>query len=202
MLETEYKTTYRRPTIALLWCSIISTCSLKFCSLKIYPWATLLNPRYVKSRNDAQLRSNSSLDDVSGCKPEDYSNGQVIVPCGLIAWSLFNDTYNFSSNNQQLAVNKKGISWKSDREHKFGKNVYPRNFQNGKLIGGAHLVDSIPVRTFLSCCKNPSVITWTAFLLLYGCGVTVSNCIETVKICSEKVTKMSDFTYDKHECIG
>ncbi|KAK4804032.1 hypothetical protein SAY86_003849 [Trapa natans] len=101
--------------------------------------------RYVKSRNDAQLRSNGSSDDVSGCSPEDYSNGLVIVPCGLIAWSLFNDTYNFSRNNQQLSVNKRGISWKSDREHKFGKNVYPRNFQNGTLIGGAHLDDSIPL---------------------------------------------------------
>ncbi|KAK8643291.1 hypothetical protein V6N13_012594 [Hibiscus sabdariffa] len=64
--------------------------------------------RYVKSRSDSQLKDNSSWDDVSSCKPEDYANGMAIVPCGLIAWSLFNDTYNFSLNNQQLAVNKRG----------------------------------------------------------------------------------------------
>ncbi|KAI6691681.1 hypothetical protein NL676_028509 [Syzygium grande] len=100
--------------------------------------------RYVKSRSDQQLRDNSSADDVSDCKPEDTSNGSVIVPCGLIAWSLFNDTYNFSINSAQLNVNKKGISWKSDREHKFGKDVYPKNFQSGGLIGGAKLDPSIP----------------------------------------------------------
>lgn len=105
----------------------------------------LFNFRYVKSRSDQQLRDNSSADDVSDCKPEDTSNGLVIVPCGLIAWSLFNDTYNFSINSAQLNVNKKGISWKSDREHKFGKDVYPKNFQSGGLIGGAKLDPSIPV---------------------------------------------------------
>jgi hypothetical protein len=100
--------------------------------------------RYVKSRNDAQLKDGNS-DDISSCKPEYLSNGSAIVPCGLIAWSLFNDTYKFSRNNQQLAVNKKDISWKSDREHKFGKNVYPKNFQSGALKGGASLDPNISV---------------------------------------------------------
>ena len=83
---------------------------------------------------------------MDACKPEDTgANWLPIVPCGLIAWSLFNDTYSFSRNSQNLTVNKKGISWKSEREHKFGKDVYPKNFQNGTLIGGAHLDDSKPV---------------------------------------------------------
>lgn len=105
--------------------------------------------RYVKSRSDAQLRDNSSASDTSTCKPEDTVNGTgtlPIVPCGLIAWSLFNDTYSFSRNNSQLIVNKKDISWKSDREHKFGSDVYPKNFQaNGTLIGGASLDPTKPV---------------------------------------------------------
>ncbi|OWM81087.1 ALA-interacting subunit 3-like [Punica granatum] len=124
--------------------------------------------RYVKSRSDSQLRSNSSANAVSDCKPEDYSNGQVIVPCGLIAWSLFNDTYSFSRSGQQLAVNKRGISWKSDREHKFGKDVFPRNFQNGTLIGGARLNESIPLS------EQEDLIVWMrtaalpTFRKLYG----------------------------------
>ncbi|GAB4836688.1 ALA-interacting subunit 3 [Ancistrocladus abbreviatus] len=101
--------------------------------------------RYVKSRSDDQLRSNGSADDVSSCKPEDIANGKPIVPCGLIAWSLFNDTYNFALNGNNLTVNKNGIAWKSDRDHKFGKHVFPTNFQNGTLIGGAHLNSSIPL---------------------------------------------------------
>lgn len=106
----------------------------------------------MKSRSDAQLRDNSSASDTSTCKPEDTINGLPIIPCGLIAWSLFNDTYSFSRNNSTLDVNKKGISWKSDREHKFGSDVYPKNFQNGTLIGGASLNSSIPVSLSLLLC--------------------------------------------------
>lgn len=101
--------------------------------------------RYVKSRSDQQLRNANSANDTNDCKPEESVNGSSIVPCGLIAWSLFNDTYHFSRNNVQLPLNKRGISWKSDREQKFGKDVYPKNFQKGALIGGASLNESIPV---------------------------------------------------------
>ena len=54
--------------------------------------------RYVKSRSDAQLRGDvASSSSLLGCQPVEYSdqlNGTgVITPCGLIAWSFFNDTY-------------------------------------------------------------------------------------------------------------
>ncbi|XP_074560386.1 ALA-interacting subunit 3-like [Curcuma longa] len=102
--------------------------------------------RYVRSRNDAQLRDRGKANETSGCDPEDTtSNDSRILPCGLIAWSLFNDTYSFSIGNQNLTVNKRGISWKSDRDHKFGDDVFPRNFQNGTLKGGASLNESIPL---------------------------------------------------------
>ncbi|RWR84606.1 ALA-interacting subunit 1-like protein [Cinnamomum micranthum f. kanehirae] len=58
--------------------------------------------RYVKSRSDTQLRSRKSENDTSACDPEGTtSNGSPIVPCGLIAWSLFNDTYTFSLSQQE-----------------------------------------------------------------------------------------------------
>ncbi|KAJ0043249.1 hypothetical protein Pint_18078 [Pistacia integerrima] len=101
--------------------------------------------RYVKSRSDEQLKNPKSASETSDCKPENTANGMPIVPCGLIAWSLFNDTYSFSRNNQSLGINRKGIAWKSDTDSKFGKDVFPKNFQNGTLIGGAHLNESIPV---------------------------------------------------------
>ena len=102
----------------------------------------------MKSRSDQQLLdANATETETSACKPEQTtSDGKLIVPCGLIAWSLFNDTYNVTTGGQQLVINKTGISWKSDREHKFGKDVYPQNFpnnlnrsENGSLIGGASL---------------------------------------------------------------
>lgn len=58
---------------------------------------------------------------------------------------MFNDTFTFARESMKLKVNRNNISWKSDREHKFGKNVYPSNFQNGTLIGGAKLDPKIPV---------------------------------------------------------
>ncbi|OAY83070.1 ALA-interacting subunit 1-like [Ananas comosus] len=96
--------------------------------------------RYVKSRNDQQLRDSSKANETNYCDPEKTTpDGSPIVPCGLIAWSLFNDTYSFTRGNKNLTVNKKDISWKSDRDHKFGKDVFPKNFQNGTLIGGGKL---------------------------------------------------------------
>lgn len=125
--------------------------------------------RYVKSRSDSQLRDPNSVSDTSSCKPEDVLNGSTpIVPCGLIAWSLFNDTYSFSRNNETLAVNKKNIAWKSDRDHKFGKDVFPKNFQKGNLTGGKSLDESIPLS------EQEDLIVWMrtaalpTFRKLYG----------------------------------
>ncbi|CAM8956962.1 unnamed protein product [Rhodiola kirilowii] len=119
--------------------------------------------------SDQQLKSNSSISDTSDCDPEDTtSDGKPIVPCGLIAWSLFNDTYSISRNSMNLPINKSGISWKSDRDHKFGKNVYPSNFQNGTIQGGAKLLPN------KSLSEQEDLIVWMrtaalpTFRKLYG----------------------------------
>ncbi|XP_051134845.1 putative ALA-interacting subunit 2 [Andrographis paniculata] len=101
--------------------------------------------RYVKSRCDQQLLHGLRYRDISLCAPKDVEHGLPIVPCGLISWSLFNDTYTFFRGMDKLDVNRKNIAWKSDRDHKFGKQVYPFNFQNGSLIGGASLDPNIPL---------------------------------------------------------
>ncbi|XP_058098349.1 putative ALA-interacting subunit 2 [Magnolia sinica] len=124
--------------------------------------------RYVKSRSDQQLLHGLKYNDTSSCKPEESSNGLPIVPCGLIAWSLFNDTYTFSRETTELKVNRKNIAWKSDREHKFGKHVYPFNFQNGTLIGGGKLDPNVPLS------EQEDLIVWMrtaalpSFRKLYG----------------------------------
>ncbi|KAH7847650.1 hypothetical protein Vadar_028534 [Vaccinium darrowii] len=124
--------------------------------------------RYVKSRSDKQLLHGLKYNSTSSCKPEEYNNGLPIVPCGLIAWSLFNDTYSFSRGTAALKVNRKDISWKSDRDHKFGKQVYPFNFQNGSLIGGGSLDPNVPLS------DQEDLIVWMrtaalpSFRKLYG----------------------------------
>ncbi|XP_006660976.1 ALA-interacting subunit 1-like isoform X1 [Oryza brachyantha] len=124
--------------------------------------------RYVKSLNDLQLSNRKNVNDTQYCSPEATANGRPIVPCGLIAWSLFNDTYSFTRGNETLRVNKNSISWKSERDHRFGKNVYPKNFQNGTLIGGGQLNPSKPLS------EQEDLIVWTriaalpTFRKLYG----------------------------------
>jgi hypothetical protein len=127
--------------------------------------------RYVKSRSGEQLKSRSAENDTDACEHEDVTkdkDGMPVVPCGLIAWSMFNDTYSFTRLDQQLAVNKKDISWRSDREHKFGRDVFPKNFQSGTLIGGAHLNQSVPLS------QQEDLIVWMrtaalpTFRKLYG----------------------------------
>lgn len=115
--------------------------------------------RYVKSRSDAQLRGMQVLDkDLTSCKPEDIANGEQIVPCGLIAWSLFNDTYAFSIGNDTVSVNRKGIAWVSDINAKFGAGVVPSNFLNNNPnatnIGGGVLPEGVPLN------QNEDLLVW------------------------------------------
>ncbi|KAK4748898.1 hypothetical protein SAY87_015484 [Trapa incisa] len=124
--------------------------------------------RYVKSRSDKQLLNGLQYNDTSSCKPEESNGGLPIVPCGLIAWSLFNDSYLFTREEVPLKINRKDIAWNSDRHHKFGKQVYPFNFQNGTLIGGGKLDPSIPLS------DQEDLIVWMrtaalpSFRKLYG----------------------------------
>ncbi|KAG4947949.1 hypothetical protein JHK86_041188 [Glycine max] len=61
--------------------------------------------RYVKSRNDKQLWNKAAEGETNNCFPEDKTkDNQPIVPCGLIAWSMFNDTYKFSTSNKDLTT--------------------------------------------------------------------------------------------------
>lgn len=82
--------------------------------------------RYVKSRNDAQLRGDvvtkfSSIEDCDPLKSKDGSDNPAdfYLPCGLIAWSLFNDTFVLKSGNNTIPLRKNGIAWSSDVKQKF-----------------------------------------------------------------------------------
>ncbi|KAF8652759.1 hypothetical protein AX16_004255 [Volvariella volvacea WC 439] len=79
--------------------------------------------RYVQSLNSDQLRgqarSASDLDN-SDCKPLGSRDGKPIYPCGLIANSLFNDTFSnpvllnpasSDSSSQVYVFSTEGIAW-------------------------------------------------------------------------------------------
>lgn len=82
--------------------------------------------RYVKSRNDQQLRgdvvdSYSALEDCDPLKSADSSEdpSKFYLPCGLIAWSVFNDTFGLRDGNSTVVLRKNGIAWASDVKEKF-----------------------------------------------------------------------------------
>lgn len=88
--------------------------------------------RYVKSRNDAQLKGSvvTSYASLSDCDPyispgNSKAVADLYLPCGLIARSLFNDTFAlFTPSGSPIPLRKNGIAWSSDRSNKF-KNPPP-----------------------------------------------------------------------------
>jgi hypothetical protein len=132
----------------------------------------------VKSRSDKQLRYKEAAHLTKDCEPERHgADGTTIVPCGLIAWSLFNDTYTVSVNKKAVEVNKKNIAWQSDKNKKFGSDVYPSNFQKGNLIGGAKLNESIPVREIVPLSSTSHHRHFMIFVLdlVLNCNIYVSS---------------------------
>jgi len=82
--------------------------------------------RYVKSRSDPQLRGDviTDVSSLSDCDPlisEDGSSdaSEIYLPCGLIAWSMFNDTFSLALDNTSIPLRKNGIAWTSDVDKKF-----------------------------------------------------------------------------------
>ena len=80
------------------------------CVLQVYVYYHLHSfyqnhKRYVRSRNDAQLAGKTTAPGVK-CQPEQFLGGnqaQPINPCGLIAWSLFNDSFTATVSNTASA---------------------------------------------------------------------------------------------------
>ncbi|CAI5756520.1 unnamed protein product [Candida verbasci] len=92
--------------------------------------------RYVKSFSEDQLNGKAaSLSDIKdtvgqNCEPLSQRDGKRIYPCGLIANSLFNDTFserleavNGTSSNNTVELTKEGIAWATDK-NRFKKTKY------------------------------------------------------------------------------
>mmetsp|Transcript_28523 Transcript_28523/g.93204 ORF Transcript_28523/g.93204 Transcript_28523/m.93204 type:complete len:337 (-) Transcript_28523:65-1075(-) len=104
--------------------------------------------RYVRSRSDAQLRGDvePSIDLLEDCKPKLYTpdaDEAIINPCGLVAWSYFNDSYAVTADGEALVVNENDIAWDSDVEYKFA-NYVPENFNDDPdLRGGGTIAGNV-----------------------------------------------------------
>lgn len=88
--------------------------------------------RYVRSRNDWQLLGYTNMDTLPSCSPfdkafDEASGKQMLVaPCGAIANSIFNDTFELyyqlpkeRGERQAVPLLENDISWPTDRKSKF-----------------------------------------------------------------------------------
>ncbi|CAN3375201.1 hypothetical protein DIURU_001096 [Diutina rugosa] len=92
--------------------------------------------RYVKSFSEDQIKGKaadlSKIRDQVGqnCKPlVTNAEGKIYYPCGLIANSMFNDTYSpqltaVNGTTTSYPLTNKGIAWSSDK-NRFKKTTYP-----------------------------------------------------------------------------
>ena len=106
--------------------------------------------RFVKSRSDEQLAGETSAPANSFCEPQASrmvdGERKAIDPCGLAAWSYFNDTYSFEvttpaeTSSSPLPVNERGIAWPSDLKHKFADKA-PRFHNDDPATRGGGVVD-------------------------------------------------------------
>jgi len=120
----------------LVACGINSTCTITLdvtqtMTHPVFMYYRLENfyqnhRRYVKSRNDDQLRGQivTSYSSLSDCDPiisEDSSTdpSKFFLPCGLIAWSMFNDSFILRNGTSTIPLRKNGIAWTSDVNSKF-----------------------------------------------------------------------------------
>lgn len=96
--------------------------------------------RFVRSRSNEQLmgqRENGG--DV--CDPKRTTiGGEDINPCGLAAWSTFNDTFAVNVDGQPRTVSTKDISWKGDRKFKFA-NYMAKNVNDDPVTRGGKKIE-------------------------------------------------------------
>ncbi|XP_015285206.1 PREDICTED: cell cycle control protein 50B-like [Gekko japonicus] len=127
----------RCANLSLLADGSTCACELPFSLAEAFPAPVCLyyqlsnyyqnNRRYSVSRDDQQLSGLSWAlrDPVEECKPYRYNaTGVPIAPCGSVANSLFNDTfelyYVFSNGTKvKVPLDKRGISWWTDTNIKF-----------------------------------------------------------------------------------
>lgn len=87
----------------------------------------LVTVSYLKSQNDCEgvltmgdLGKNTTVGGIT------LSTDAVANPCGLIAKSLFTDTYNLSdSSGNKIYINETGIAWAADKELKYKRPTDP-----------------------------------------------------------------------------
>ncbi|EGW30549.1 cell division control protein 50 [Spathaspora passalidarum NRRL Y-27907] len=158
--------------------------------------------KYVDSYDLGQLKGQAVSDGsiTDSCKPLKHRvvNGtqKLIYPCGLIANSYFNDTFSSpvllnaknGQDNQTYVFGETGISWPSDRDHKFQPTQYnpedvvpPPNWD--KMFPNGYTNDTMPnVQTWEHLQNWMRTAALPSFYKLYGKNTTETMSSGTYEI--------------------
>lgn len=102
-----------------------------------------------------------------GNQPSNPPPGSIINPCGLIAWSVFNDSFELRNQSVTINMTSSGIAWPSDKSMKF-KNQQP-SINNGVVVRNGTTGQNFPpfYHWLQQSCDNlPAEINTTANVLL------------------------------------
>ena len=96
--------------------------------------------RYVKSKNDDQLNgkevkketlekdcehalTNEEMGKKKNMENGSLDDGEIAIPCGLIAKSFFNDTFKLTFKGEPITINENNIAWSADKKHKYQNRI-------------------------------------------------------------------------------
>lgn len=147
---------------------------------------------YVESYDWNQLRGEAvSLDDISDkCKPMIHRDGKIIYPAGLVANSMFNDTFSnitstdSSSDSEEYNFQETGIAWKSDL------SVYKTSEYNvSDIVPPINWIEAYPngytEDDLVNLAKNEHFMNWMktaalpTFMKLYGKNTESNNVLSS-----------------------
>ncbi|KAJ1607938.1 transmembrane domain-containing protein [Cryptosporidium canis] len=119
------------------------------------------NKSYINSRNDRQLSGEliTNENELSDCYPlikDKY--GKILYPCGIAAYTIFNDTYMlFDGQNDPVEIDDsiETITFKSDR-------VNYKNIPENELINH-QFNDWLSKEIFPGRIENPHFIVWMKY---------------------------------------
>ena len=175
---------------------------------------------YMTSRSDVQLAGTTQDPSyLSACSPELYLGGntaQQILPCGLVAWSLFNDTYAVSdgTTGAAIAVAETGIAWPSDKQYRFQLTT-SANFNNvTALRGGGQILNGNPSQdehlmvwmraAAMPHFRKPWGVIQTKLLANRPVTVAVANRYNTYRFSGKKLVVLSTASWigGKNDFLG
>lgn len=100
---------------------------------------------YVRDLDYFQLSEGASASQGLCTTNIKNATGADIVPCGVQAWSYFNDTYTVKLDGTTVAIDDNNIAWSADVNYRFG-DYAPENMNTEQATRGGAQISGNSVR--------------------------------------------------------